>query len=145
MKSYGARVKLVWHDMPLPFHPYAELAAEAAREVYAQKGATGFWALHDKMFAAPQKLTRDDLNGYAKELGLNLAKWNAALDGAAHAKEVDADKTAGNGVEFNGTPSFLVVPGNAASGYSVVGAQSYTAFEKAVERAISDARGAAAQ
>jgi protein-disulfide isomerase len=142
MKRYGTRVKLVWHDMPLPFHPHAELAAEAAREAYAQKGASGFWALHDKMFAAPQKLERDDLDGYAKELGLNLGKWNAALDGSTHASEVDADKTAGSGIGFNGTPSFLVVGGKAASGYVVVGAQSNMAFEKAVDRASSDAPGA---
>jgi protein-disulfide isomerase len=32
MKDYGEKVKFVWHDLPLPMHPKAPLAAEAARE-----------------------------------------------------------------------------------------------------------------
>ena len=94
----------VWHDMPLPMHADAPLAAQAGREAYAQKGPSAFWALHDKMFANQQKLKRDDLDGYAKELNLNMDKWKAALDGSTHASEIDADKKAGNDDAINGTP-----------------------------------------
>ena len=62
------QIKFVWHDLPLPMHPDAPLAAQAAREAYKQKGPSAFWTMHDKMFGNQQKIKRDDLDGYAKEL-----------------------------------------------------------------------------
>ena len=96
MKDYGDRIKFVWHDLPLPMHPDAPLAAQAGREAYAQKGPSAFWAMHDKMFANQQKIKRDDLDGYAKDLNLDMDKWKSALDGSTHTSEIEADKKAGN-------------------------------------------------
>jgi protein-disulfide isomerase len=139
MKDYGDRIKFVWHDLPLPMHPDAPLAAQAGREAYAQKGPSAFWAMHDKMFANQQKIKRDDLDGYAKELNLNMDKWKAALDGSTHTSEIEADKKAGNDDGISGTPAFIIAPGNATSGYYISGAQSYGKFRKLIERALSEA------
>ncbi len=139
MKEYGDRIKFVWHDLPLPMHPDAPLAAQAGREAYTQKGPSAFWAMHDKMFANQQKIKRDDLDGYAKELNLNMDKWKAALDGSTHTSEIEADKKAGNDDGISGTPAFIIAPGNAASGYYISGAQSYGKFRKLIERALSEA------
>ena len=138
MKDYGDKVKFVWHDLPLPMHPDAPLAAQAAREAYAQKGPTAFWAMHDKLFANQQKIKRDDLDGYAKELNLNMDKWKAALDGSTHTSEIEAGKKAGNDDGIQGTPAFLIVGGNADKGYFISGAQDYSKFRKLIERAISE-------
>jgi protein-disulfide isomerase len=140
MKDYGDRIKFVWHDLPLPMHPDAPLAAEAGREAYAQKGPTAFWAMHDKMFSNQQKLKRDDLDGYAKDLNLNLDKWKAALDGSTHTAEIEAGKKAGNDDGISGTPAFIVAPVNASSGYYVNGAQSFGKFRKVIELALSQAK-----
>jgi protein-disulfide isomerase len=139
MKEYGDRIKFVWHDLPLPMHPDAPLASQAGREAYAQKGPSAFWAMHDKMFANQQKIKRDDLDGYAKELNLNMDKWKAALDGSTHTSEIETDKKAGNDDGISGTPAFIIVPANAASGYYVSGAQGYGKFRKLIERALADA------
>jgi protein-disulfide isomerase len=139
MKDYGDRIKFVWHDLPLPMHPDAPLAAQAGREAYAQKGPSAFWAIHDKMFSNQQKIKRDDLDGYAKDLNLNMDKWKAALDGSTHTSEIDVDKKAGNDDGINGTPAFIVVPGNATNGYYISGAQGYGKFRKLIERALSEA------
>jgi|CZKU01.1.fsa_nt_gi protein-disulfide isomerase len=139
MKDYGDRIKFVWHDLPLPMHPDAPLAAQAGREAYAQKGPSAFWAMHDKMFTNQQKIKRDDLDGYAKDLNLNMDKWKAALDGSTHTSEIEADKKAGNDDGISGTPAFLVVPGSATSGYYISGAQGYGKFRKVIERALSEA------
>ncbi|HTB77300.1 MAG TPA: thioredoxin domain-containing protein [Polyangiaceae bacterium] len=139
MKDYGERVKFVWHDMPLPMHADAPLAAQAGREAYAQKGPTAFWSIHDKMFANQQKIKRDDLDGYAKDLNLNMDKWKSALDGSTHTSEIEADKKSGNDDGISGTPAFIIVPGNATSGYFVNGAQAYPKFRKLIERALSEA------
>ena len=113
MKDYGDRIKFVWHDLPLPMHPDAPLAAQAGREAYAQKGPSAFWSLHDKMFANQQKIKRDDLDGYAKDLNLNMDKWKSALDGSTHTAEIEADKKAGNDDGISGTPAFIIVPSGA--------------------------------
>jgi protein-disulfide isomerase len=141
VKEYGDRVRFVWHDQPLRnIHPRSELAAQAGREAFAQKGAAAFWAVHDKMFANQKALERTDLDGYATELGLDLGRWNAALDGEAHAGEIDADKSAGYGSGLTGTPSFLIVPGKASSGYFINGAQAYARFHRLIERALAEAK-----
>jgi protein-disulfide isomerase len=140
MKDYGDRVKFVWHDLPLPMHPDAPLAAQAGREAFKQKGPSAFWAIHDKMFANQQKIKREDLDGYAKDLNLDMDKWKAALDASTHTAEIEADKKAGNDDNINGTPAFLIVAGNAPQGYFVSGAQDYAKFRKSIDRALAEAK-----
>jgi protein-disulfide isomerase len=140
VKEYGKRIKLVWHDLPLPMHPEASGAAQAAREAYAQKGNPGFWAMHDKLFANQSHLKRADLDGYAAELNLEPARWAAALDGASHAGEIDADAKEANAGRVSGTPAFIIVVGNASRGYYVSGAQAYHHFARLIERALSQAK-----
>jgi protein-disulfide isomerase len=139
-KEYGDRVRLVWHDLPLPMHPDARVAAQAAREAYKQKGQRAFWDIHDRMFHSQSNLRRTDLDGYAKELTLDMDKWNAAIDGGAHAGEIEADEKAAEEMSIHGTPGFLVVPGRGSSGYFLSGAQPYEKFRKLVERALAEAK-----
>ncbi|HVJ91558.1 MAG TPA: thioredoxin domain-containing protein, partial [Labilithrix sp.] len=133
-KNYGDKVKIVWRDKPLPMHPDAPLAAEAAREALKQKGPDGFWKMHAKMFSNQQKLKREDLEGYAKELGLDMDKFKSALDSHAHKPAVDADDKAGTDIGISGTPAFLI------NGYYVSGAQPYAKFKKLIDRALAEAK-----
>ncbi len=136
VKAYGAKVKLVWRNMPLPpqMHPDAELAAEAALEAQAQKGQAGFWKMHDLLFAHQKDggLKRPALDGYATTLGLDMTKWAAALDGHTHQAAIEADQKAADAASISGTPSFLV------NGYELSGAQPYAKFRQLVERALAD-------
>jgi protein-disulfide isomerase len=134
MKNYGDKVKLVWRDKPLPMHPDAPLAAEAAREALKQKGPDGFWKMHDKLFQNQQKLKREDLENYAKDIGLDMDKFKSALDNRVHKAAVDADDKAGTDIGISGTPAFLI------NGYYVSGAQPYTKFKKLIDRALSEAK-----
>ncbi len=139
IKDYGDKVKFVWHDLPLPMHQNAPLAAQAGREAYKQKGPKAFWEMHDKMFGNQQKLEREDLDGYAQAMNLDMDKWKAALDGSTHSAEIEADKTAANSDQIQGTPAFLIAAANAKTGYFISGAQSYGKFRKLIERALADA------
>jgi protein-disulfide isomerase len=136
VKEYGSRVRLVWHDLPLAFHPDAKLAAEAAREAYAQKGSKGFWAMHDMLLANREHLKRSDLDGYATQLNLDPVRFAAALDGDAHAREIEGDEKAAADAGISGTPTFVIVSGNAKRGYVVSGAQGFPKFRKVIERAL---------
>jgi protein-disulfide isomerase len=136
---YGDKVRLVWHDLPLPFHENALDAALAAREARTQRGDRGFWELHDTLFADDTKLTRGDLDADARALGLDMRKWAAALDGDAHKAEVAVDASAADKLGFKGTPSFVVVPAGSKSGYVIVGAQDYAKFHRLIDRALGEA------
>jgi protein-disulfide isomerase len=133
-KTYGDKVKVVWRDKPLPMHADAPLAAEAGREALKQKGSDGFWKMHKKMFENQQKLKREDLDGYAKELGLDMDKWKAALDNRTHKAAVEADDKAGTELGISGTPAFLI------NGYYVSGAQPFPKFKKLIDRALNEAK-----
>jgi protein-disulfide isomerase len=140
MRDYGARIRFVWHDLPLPLHPDAPLAAQAAREALRQRGQRAFWALHDKMFDNQERLKRDDLDGYARDLGLDMDKWRAALDENAHAGEVTADVKTAEDLGVASTPAFLVVPSGTSVGYFLGGAQPYSRFRKLLARAFAEAK-----
>ena len=140
MKDYGDRIKFVWHDLPLSMHPDAPLAAQAGREAFAQKGPSAFWSLHDKMFSNQQHIKRDDLDGYARDLNLDMNRWKAALDGSTHSAEIDADRTAAGADNISGTPAFIVVPGGAKQGYFINGMQDYAKFRKTLDRALSESK-----
>lgn len=137
---YGGRIRFVWHDLPLPFHADAKPAARAAREAQAQGGDRAFWRLHDRLLSEHARLSRADLDTEARVLGLNMAKWSAALDAEGHQAEIDADVHAAEALGIDGTPTFLVVPSGAASGYLIVGAQPFAKFHKLIERALGEAR-----
>jgi protein-disulfide isomerase len=139
LRAYGARVRLVWHDLPLPVHPHARTAARAAREARLQGGEQAFWAIHDRLMKG-DGLNRPDLDRDARALGLDMVKWNAAIDGDLHKEEIDADCDSARDLGLNGTPSFLVVARGSAAGYVIVGARSVPAFRRLVERALSEAK-----
>lgn len=133
LASYGTRVKLVWRDLPLSMHENAELAAEAAVEAKKQKGNGGFWAMHDRLLAnqrSPHALERAALVTYAKEIGLDTAAFEKALDNRVHAAEVTVDAKAAASVDISSTPAFLV------GGYVLDGAQSFVRFRKLIRRAF---------
>ncbi|HEY3821990.1 MAG TPA: thioredoxin domain-containing protein [Polyangiaceae bacterium] len=140
MKDYGTRIKLVWHDLPLPMHPDAPLAAAAGREAFQQKGSAGFWAIHDMMFSDQKRLKRDDLDLYARSLRIDMGRWTAALNNNQHQLEIDAEKKAADDMGIVGTPAFVVVPGGSQTGYFINGAQPYGKFRRIIERALSEAK-----
>jgi protein-disulfide isomerase len=138
-KEKADRVRFVWHDLPLPRHRDALLTAEASREAYAQKGATAFWAMHDKIFEDPQPLARADLDAFARTLNLDMARWAAALDSGAHAGEIDADARAAAELQIQETPAYLVVPGKSTRGYLVEYSHASERLPRAIERALDEA------
>jgi len=133
-KTYGDKVKIVWRDKPLPMHPDAPGASEAGREVLKQKGSDGYWKMHKKMFENQQKLKREDLDGYAKELGVDMDKFKAAMDNHTHKAAIDADDKAGTEIGISGTPAFLI------NGYYISGAQPFPKFKKLIDKALAEAK-----
>jgi protein-disulfide isomerase len=135
LKAYPGKVKVVWRNLPLPMHPDAPLAAEAAREAYVQKGNDGFSKMRELLFKGQKDqdgLKRNALEGYAALVGLDLKRFKKALDDGTHKASVEADKQAANDAGISGTPAFTVGP------YYLSGAQPLAKFKKLVERVLSE-------
>ncbi|MDB4969849.1 MAG: oxidoreductase, partial [Myxococcales bacterium] len=103
-QTYGDDVRVVFRQFPLPYHKSAHLAAEASLAAHEQGK---FWEMHDKLFANQAAIDRASIAGYARELGLDAAKFAAALDGGKYAAAVNADVLAG-GALVDGTPTLFV-------------------------------------
>jgi len=129
MKEYDGKVRLVFRHFPLDFHPYAQKAAEAGA-CAADQGTDKFWKLHDKMFGNQQKLAVDDLKGYAKEVGVDTARFEKCLDSGEKRAVVDADEKAGQKAGVSGTPAFFV------NGIFINGAVPYEQFKDTVDREL---------
>src|ERR1019366_9263687 len=89
--KYGDKIRIVWKNEPLPFHPNAEPAAEAALEVRAERGDAGFWSMHDKLFAAQRDLSPDVLAKLAGEVGANPGRVRVAVKTHSRKNEIGAD------------------------------------------------------
>jgi protein-disulfide isomerase len=135
-KEYGNKVKIVWRNMPLPFHKDAPLAAIAGYEAFMQKGSAGFWKFHNKAFEAqgtPDGIKRPGLEKIAQEIGLDMAKFKAALDSNKHQAKIDADAAIAKQAGISGTPAFVV------GKYFISGAQPFPAFKKLIDLALKEA------
>jgi protein-disulfide isomerase len=130
LAAYPKDVKLVWRHQPLSFHPNAALAAEAAQEAFEQAGNDGFWKYHDTLFANQKALARPDLERYAREQGLDMARFNAALDSRKHEPHVDRDSEEALRAGIAATPGFVI------NGYFMSGAQPFDKFDRLVQRAL---------
>ncbi len=110
LEEYGNEVRVIYRDYPLPFHEDAHLAAQAAREVFAQKGNAAFWKYHDMLLANQAALSREHLESYARRVdGIDIKAFRDALDSGKHRAAVDADMraVARAGARI-GTPAFFI-------------------------------------
>ena len=139
LKAYPGKIKIVWRDRPLPMHADAPLAAEAAREAHAQKGNEGFAKMSKLLFDNQQALKRDDLDGYARSIGLDMARFARALDTRVHKAAVDAASKAAVDAGAGGTPAFFIGP------YFLSGAQPLAKFKKLVGGALQEPAGKVAE
>jgi protein-disulfide isomerase len=130
MEAYPGKIRLVYKDFPLPNHPLAPDAAEAA---HCAGDQGKYWEMHEKLFASNGKLAVADLKGYAKDLGLDQGKFDQCLDSNEKAKLVEAHQKHGEEAGIASTPAFLV------NGRLVEGAQPLEAFKKVVDEELAAA------
>lgn len=114
------KVRFVYRDFPLSFHPQAQPAAEAG-ECANEQGK--FWEFHNLIFENQQSLNDASYKQWAADLGLNTAQFNSCVDSSKYRTEVLEDFAAGQAAGVSGTPTFFI------NGEKLVGAQPYSAFE----------------
>lgn len=129
-ETYGKDVAIVFRNQPLPFHDKAVGAALALQAANLQRKG---WAMHDKMFENNTALAPEDLAKYAKDIGLDVAKFKKDMADPKLKEQVDADSKIANSVGASGTPTFFV------NGRMLVGAQPFEKFKELIDVEIKEA------
>ncbi len=118
LEEYDGKIKIVFKQFPLPNHNWAKPSSIASLCAFEQ-GNDKFWAFHDMVFAKQKEISlqnsTDKFNEFAKEIGLDLSKFDACLSSGENAARVDAEIQEGQLVGISSTPTFvvdgLIVPG----------------------------------
>lgn len=124
------KVRLVYRDFPLGFHPLAMPAAIAAECAKEQGGDKVYYQYHDTIFANQPSLSVDNLKKWAADLGLNAASFNECLDTEKYKDEVNKDFADGQSYGVQGTPAFFI------NGRLISGAQPFAVFEQIIEEEL---------
>jgi protein-disulfide isomerase len=105
VKSYGNKVRWVVRDFPLAMHANARKAAEAANAANAQGKFFEYIAL---LMKRQNALDVPSLKKYASELGLDRARFDAALDSGKYGAEVKHDLDEGELYGVDSTPAIFI-------------------------------------
>lgn len=132
-KKYGKKIRIVYKNFPLPMHPDARPAAEAAMCVNEQS-SDKFWKYHDVLFEHQDKLSSDDLKKYAKEVGVNEKKFDECFSAKKYASVIDASMEEARKFGVNSTPTFFV------NSQPVRGAKKVSEFSELIDEALSSAK-----
>jgi protein-disulfide isomerase len=130
LKTYGNKVRYVHRDFPLPMHPHARPAAEAAGCANSQGK---FWEYHDKLFASDD-LGTEKLQAMATEVGLDRAKFDDCLSKQPFEAAIEKDIADGTTVGVTGTPAFFI------NGRMLSGAQPFENFKEVIDDELAHAK-----
>jgi protein-disulfide isomerase len=127
-QTYGDRVKIVFKDYPLPNHPQAPKAAEAARCAGEQNK---YWEMHDAMFANQRALEVPSLKQTARAIGLNGATFDQCLDSGKWQSTIRAGSALGDEMGVNSTPTLYI------NGRVVLGAMPFDNFKSIIDEELT--------
>lgn len=126
-REYGDSVRIVFKHLPLDIHPEAR-AAHAASEAAHRQGK--FWAMHDRIFLNQRDLRAETLEGYAREIGLDLDRYRKDVASAEVKNRIEEDMAQAQKLGVTGTPSFFI------NGRNLSGAQPFENFKRVIDEAI---------
>ena len=131
MEVYKDKVRLVIKNYPYKYRDYSRIAAEAS---LAAREQGKYWEMHDLLIKRSPKLDRQSLIGYAKELGLDVAKFTASIDGQKYKAELDRDLKLAVDMDLYNTPTFYI------NGRQVVGERPFEYVKKIIDEELKKAK-----
>ncbi|HZI09521.1 MAG TPA: thioredoxin domain-containing protein [Myxococcus sp.] len=102
--AFGKDVRIVWKFRPVPDHPGAMLASEAA---LAADREGKFWKMRDLLFSDPT-FERERLEAHARKLGLDSERFRAALDERDLSVHVGEDLDLSERIAIRNLPTLFV-------------------------------------
>jgi len=125
-------------DQPLPMHPKAEKAAQAA---HCATDQGKFWEIH-KLLMTQQDLL-GDLSSYARSLDLNISEFEDCLAKEKYKERVSDNMALALRLEITGVPGFIIGlvdsqnSGSVTGISSIRGALPFSNFQKEIDSAIT--------
>jgi protein-disulfide isomerase len=124
--TYKDKVRLIWKNFPLPAHTWAQQGAIAA-ECARQQNPKALWTFAESFYRDQGEITAQNLRAhidqYTSAAGLDAKLLNACVLSDATEKRVIQDRTEGETIHINSTPSFLI------NGVMVVGLPTSNVFD----------------
>ena len=90
-----------------------------------------FWEFHDKVFANQGKMDKDSYMQYAKDLGMDVKKFEDSMNAKRGQATIDADLAEGKSLGVSGTPAFFV------NGKYMSGAKPFNEFATAINAELT--------
>jgi len=128
----------VIRNLPLEFHGQISIdSAQAGLCVDEIAGVEKYFEFYSKAFLLESK---DDLANVAKDLGVDMAKYNSCMDSDKYLDQIDADKEAATAAGVSGTPGFVIgvldEDGN-VEGKLIAGAYPYDSFAAMIDEMLA--------
>jgi protein-disulfide isomerase len=135
---------IVFRDFPLSFHePMASTEASAAECVQEIAGDKAYFAFSKSVFektgANGKGVQGTTLEELAEKAGANRAKFQECVKADKFRDEIAKDMEDGSRAGVDGTPAFIIgklEDGKLVDGVSLVGAQPFDAFKKAIDEKL---------
>lgn len=105
VEKYPQKVKVVFKNYPIRSHEYAEKAARAA---LAAERQGKFWEFHDLLFANYKNLDDEKVREIARELNLDMEKFESDWSDPRLAAQIQADTREGSKAGVRGTPTVFI-------------------------------------
>lgn len=128
--EYGDKIRYVFMDYPLEFHPQAGPASVAAKCAGEQDK---YWEYHDNLMIMKGDLSPQDLTSRAQQLELDMEAFGTCVTSGKYEPEVQAAFLQGKELGVTGTPSYFI------NGRMVVGAVPYEKLKETVEDELARA------
>ena len=131
LKAYPNELRVIFRHNPLSFHKQAKGAAQATLAA-AEQGR--FWEMHDMLFANQKALGAEALEGYARQLQLDVKRFGDFMKTERGAARIETDQALAGRLGARGTPAFFV------NGRLVQGARPAAGFKEVIEEELVRAR-----
>ena len=124
-------MRVAFKHNPLSFHNRAMPAAKAAQAAGRQGK---FWEMHDKLFENNKDMSDANFKVWAKEIGLNVKKFEKDMADPDLEKEIKQMQADGIKIGARGTPAFFI------NGRFLSGAQPAANFQKVIDEELEKAK-----
>lgn len=111
LPKYKSRVRIIFKEFPLTFHPWSGTAA-LANECAYQMDPSAYFGYRSLIFGSQDAITAANVRGRLLDLGadagLNRAKLAGCLDAEASRGRVEASRAEGDTLGISGTPTVVI-------------------------------------
>lgn len=133
INEYGDQIYFVYRQFPLNIHKNAKVGAYAALAAGEQDK---YWDMHLKLFEKQEEWSdlanpRDKFAEYAKEIGLDEAKFRDDMDSNEIFSTVETEITEGIKMGITSTPSFFI------NGQKYSGVLTYSQMKNVIDAGLS--------